>query len=79
MTKLSIGLGTLAAIISLAVVLEEGKVASEDSQDSFATTDIEPIEVVQVEYLEFEPIEIYVPLTVLDFTNEEPTLITPIP
>ena len=77
MKKLIFGIGSVAAIVMLVAALSSEEVVEESSPNTFIVIDIEPIEVEPVEYIEFEPIEIRVPLTVLDFTNEEPTLITP--
>ena len=77
MKKLIIGIGSLATIVMLVTVLSTEEVVRNSEPNTFIVIDIEPVEVEPVEYIEFEPIEIRVPLTVLDFTNEEPTLITP--
>ena len=76
MKKIIVGFGAMIILAAMVASIPDEKVTPESSGENYMEIYItdEPIE---VEFIEFEPIEIKVPLIELDFSDEEPTLITP--
>ena len=68
--------GIMIILVS-AVIIGGAITLSNNSSESTEAPAGEGMVMPLVDFIEFEPMEVKVPVTHLDFSNEEPTLITP--